>query len=96
MKQKTFNVMSYTKYEELISNLANRPYEDSIADNEWNNCSCYQYEVGMKNSDDSDWKTYENFLSGTGNYLPSAEFMLYVLYLAQIIEEGDYLIEACW
>lgn len=100
MKQVQYYVMEYPELEKLIEEKFGFEYE-SVAENEWNNDSCYSAHIQAKDMEDSFAQKYtlpeieEAIAKKSGCRMRFGDLLDYLAWKG-IVPEVHYLIEVCW
>jgi hypothetical protein len=100
MKTETVTTMDYNELEDLVKKHMGFDYE-SVADNEWNNYSCYDTETTRKDAQDDYFKKYDlpelkKRMKGKGNESISFHVIITWLVWKKILPEGKYIIDVSW
>lgn len=96
MKTVTYYEMEYPEFDKLVSETLGIDYE-SVAENEWNNDSSYDFK-GIKKEplDEYDAKRIALHQQGSRTYNLWAYIVLRELVNRDVLPEGDYIIQVCW
>lgn len=101
MKDKTFHVLEDNEFDQLVAEKLGILYE-CVAENEWNNDSCYSTSNIKKSDAESEFfKQYdlpeieEAIAKKDGSGLDFHQILEYMVW-KEMIPEGNYLIEVCW
>ena len=98
-EKKEYYVISDDKFNMLVKDCLGFEYE-AVAENEWNNDSCYSSSVKKSEFDSSYFQKYdlpeiEDRIKGIGGSLSFHQILIYLV-AKEFLPEGNYLIDVCW
>jgi len=90
LPQKTYYILEYDRFDDLIRKHFQRPDFESVAEYEWSNNCDYTYPVSTNKVDPQDIKDFE-----AGQYCHWSD-LISELINRDVLPLGDYLIEVSW
>lgn len=89
--QKTYYVLDYRRFDDLVKKHFQKPNFDSVLTYEWNDGCDYTFSVRIKDVDEQDIKDFEE----KDEYVHWSD-LIGELAKRKVLPEGDYLIEVSW
>lgn len=96
MKRKVIIDCDYSEIDEIISNRFGKEYEIAVS-NEWGNDESHELYLSKSDKFYSwDEDKLAAWLAGTSTQPPSHQYLMHILCVEDVLEEGAYLINVSW
>lgn len=93
-KQESVFTVDYNDFDKTVQQHFGRPEYECVAYQEWNNYSCYDFDVDGKFYDWDLPELAEWVTTGKGG--PGVRVLLNKLYVDGVIQKGKYIIQVSW